>query len=86
MGSLSLTVGRTGMSAAELHKIATRVVFCAQVVSSALSAQGSGALWTGAAPNPQAEAVPLRPEDNRLVSAAILNAPSVKGRRTKTAG
>jgi DNA-binding IclR family transcriptional regulator len=42
MGSLSLTVGRTGMSPAEIAEIAARVAFCAQVVSSALSAEGGG--------------------------------------------
>ena len=40
MGSLSLTVGRTGMSPSEVAEIAARVAFCAQVVSSALSAEG----------------------------------------------
>ena len=44
MGSLSLTIGRTGLSAAETAEIAGRVVFCAQVVSSALSAQDNGEL------------------------------------------
>lgn len=45
MGSLSLTVGRTGMSASEVYDIATRVAFSAQVVSSALSAKENGSLW-----------------------------------------
>ncbi len=44
MGSLSLTVGRTGLSPREVSEIATRVAFCAQVVSSALSAQENGGL------------------------------------------
>ena len=42
MGSLSLTVGRTGLSHGEVAEIAARVAFCAQVVSSALSAQDAG--------------------------------------------
>ena len=45
MGSLSLTVGRTGMSEDELRDIAERVVFCAQVVSSTLSIQDGAGLW-----------------------------------------
>jgi DNA-binding IclR family transcriptional regulator len=42
MGSLSLTIGRTGLTPAEVSEIAARVAFCAQVVSSALSAEGPG--------------------------------------------
>ncbi len=44
MGSLSLTVGRTGLSPAEVSEIATRVTLCAQVVSSALSAEAAPAV------------------------------------------
>jgi DNA-binding IclR family transcriptional regulator len=86
MGSLSLTVGRTGLTPAEVSEIATRVAFCAQVVSSAMSAQDSGGLWLNPPPNPNAEAVPLRPDDNRLVGAALMAAPPVKARRGKKVG
>ena len=86
MGSLSLTVGRTGLTPAEVSEIATRVAFCAQVVSSAMSTHDSGALWLNPPPNPNAEAVPLRPDDNRLVGAALMAAPAVKARRGKKVG
>src|SRR5215469_3227841 len=52
MGSLSLTVGRTGISPGEVADIAARVVYCAQVVSGALSAHDDGGLWS--APKPHA--------------------------------
>lgn len=84
MGSLSLTVGRTGLSPAEVAEIAGRVAFCAQVVSSALSAQDSGGLWAAPPAHPHAEAVPLHPHDSRLAGDVIAAPP--KGRRTKTAG
>jgi DNA-binding IclR family transcriptional regulator len=58
IGSLSLTVGRTGLSHAEVAEIAARVVFCAKVVSNALSAQESGGPWAGAAVDPHAEPQP----------------------------
>ena len=86
MGSLSLTVGRTGLTAGEVSEIATRVAFCAQVVSSAMSAQAGGGLWLAAQPNPQAEAVPTRPEDNRLVGAAVTASPQPKAKRGDKAG
>jgi DNA-binding IclR family transcriptional regulator len=86
LGSLSLTVGRTGLTSGEVSEIATRVAFCAQVVSSAMSAQGAGGLWAQPQPNPNAEAAPMRPEDNRLIGAALLAAPPVKPRRAKKAG
>jgi DNA-binding IclR family transcriptional regulator len=85
MGSLSLTVGRTGLSPGETAEIAARVAFCAQVVSSALSAQASGGLWSGKAAHPHAEAVPLHPDDARLAGDFAMAAP-LKGRRAKTAG
>ncbi len=86
MGSLSLTIGRTGLSSAEVSEIATRVAFCAQVVSSALSAPDSGGQWVSPSPNPNAEAAPQRPEDNRLVGAAMMTAQPLRGRRAKKAG
>lgn len=84
MGSLSLTVGRTGMSVGEVAEIAARVAFCAQVVSSALSAQDG--LWAGATTHPHAEAMPLRADDNRLAGAALTATSVFKGRRAKKAG
>jgi DNA-binding IclR family transcriptional regulator len=86
MGSLSLTVGRTGLTPAEVSEIATRVAFCAQVVSSAMSAQDSGGPWLSPSPNPNAEAVPLRPDDNRLAGAPLMAAAAVKVRRGKKVG
>ena len=86
MGSLSLTVGRTGLAPAEVAEIAARVAFCAQVVSSALSAPDASGLWAGAAPHPHAEVVPLRPEDSRLAVAALMATHPSRGRRAKTAG
>jgi len=57
MGSLSLTLGRTGMSAAEVSEIAARVAFCAQMVSRALSE--AGGLWRNTPPGrSDAEAPP----------------------------
>ncbi|MGC4028330.1 MAG: IclR family transcriptional regulator [Steroidobacteraceae bacterium] len=47
IGSLSLTVGRDGLSEKEVLEIATRIVFCTQIISSAVSAkEGAGALWS----------------------------------------
>jgi DNA-binding IclR family transcriptional regulator len=87
MGSLSLTVGRTGLTAAEMAEIATRVAFYAQVVSSAMSAQENGGLWIQSPPHPGAEAMPMRPDDNRLVGAAVLSAsPQGKIRRGRRTG
>jgi threonine/homoserine efflux transporter RhtA len=87
LGSLSLTVGRTGLTAAEMAEIATRVAFCAQVVSSAMSAQENGGLWIQSPPHPGAEAMPMRPDDNRLVGAAVLSAsPQGKIRRGRRTG
>src|SRR6185312_7645652 len=83
MGSLSLTVGRTGLSPAEGGDIAARVVYCAQVVSGALSASDDGGLWTHAAPNPHAEAVPLHPDHDRLMAATL---PPVTLLRARSAG
>jgi DNA-binding IclR family transcriptional regulator len=86
MGSLSLTVGRTGMGAAEVAEIATRVAFCAQVVSSALSVQEAGGLWLNAPPtHPHAEAVPLRAEDSRIAAGLGVVTP-LTARRGKRAG
>ena len=85
MGSLSLTVGRTGMSAAEVAEIATRVAFCAQVVSSALSVQEAGGLWLNAPPTqPNAQAVPLRAEDTRIAGLGVVT--PIAARRGKRAG
>jgi DNA-binding IclR family transcriptional regulator len=78
MGSLNLTVGRTGLSASEVADIANRVVHCAQVVSGALSAPESGST-----PHPHAEAVPLHPGE---VTAAMSPAPLARGRRARKAG
>jgi DNA-binding IclR family transcriptional regulator len=48
IGSLSLTVGRTGLTPTETVEISSRVVFCAQIVSSAMSSheglEGNGGL------------------------------------------
>lgn len=85
MGSLNLTVGRTGLSPGEVTEIAARVAFCAQVVSSALSAQDSGGLWAAPATHPHAEAVPLHPEDGRLLRDLPTSGP-LGGRRAKTGG
>jgi DNA-binding IclR family transcriptional regulator len=73
MGSLSLTVGRTGLTPAEVNDIATRVAFCAQVVSSALSAPGAAAGW------PETADPAARTEDSRLMEAAGLSAVARKG-------
>jgi len=86
MGSLSLTVGRTGLTPAEVAEIAGRVVFCAQIVSAALSAHGlaaesGGGLWDQ--PHPSAEAQPQRPEDNRLLGSAPLAAAPLRTRRRR---
>jgi DNA-binding IclR family transcriptional regulator len=81
MGSLSLTIGRTGLTPAEVSEVATRVAFCAQVVSSALSAPEAGGVWRGSVASPGAEAV----ADSRLVGAALLVAQPLKARRAKTA-
>ena len=78
MGSLSLTVGRTGLSPREVSEIATRVAFCAQVVSSALSAQENG----GLTPLPGADALPLRADDG----AAFAPLAPGRGRRARNAG
>lgn len=86
MGSLSLTIGRTGLSPAETAEIAARVAFCAQVVSSALSAQESSGAWTAPAIGLQAEAASLRPDDHRPIDAALMAAPQLRSRRAKTAG
>lgn len=84
MGSLSLTVGRAGMSAAEVTEIATRVAFCAQVVSSALSE--AGGLWLNAPlPHPHAEAIPLRADDSRIPGELGAVTP-ITARRGKRAG
>jgi DNA-binding IclR family transcriptional regulator len=85
MGSLSLTVGRTGLSPAEVSEIATRVAFCAQVVSSAMSAQDGAGVWLTPPANPN-EATPLRPDDSRLAGAAMMAAPPAKSQRGKKAG
>ena len=86
MGSLSLTVGRTGLAPAEVADIAARVAFCAQIVSSALSSPDIGGLWAVPAPPPGVEAIPLRPEDDRWAAAALTAAQPARGRRAKTAG
>ncbi len=84
MGSFSLTVGRTGLSAGEVAEIAARVVYCAQVVSGALSVQDDAGLWARPSPNPHAEALPLHP-DNPL-AVALPSVPLMKGRRVRKAG
>jgi DNA-binding IclR family transcriptional regulator len=84
MGSLSLTVGRTGLTPAEVVDIAARVAFCAQIVSSALSSPDSSGLWS--VPATGDEAVPQRPEDGRRAAAALMAAPIARGRRAKKAG
>jgi DNA-binding IclR family transcriptional regulator len=85
VGSLSLTVGRIGMPPAEVAEIAARVVYCAQVVSTALSAPGDA--WVSPAPNPHAEAVPLHPEsDHKLLAAVLPPVPMMRGRRARKAG
>ena len=71
MGSLSLTVGRTGLTAGEVADIAARVVYCAQVVSGALSIPHEPGFWSGPAAHPHAEAMPLHPDDARLMAAAF---------------
>ena len=84
MGSLSLTVGRTGLTAAEVSDIAARVVYCAQVVSGALSVQDDPGLWSSITPHPHAEALPLHPHDP--MTAALPSVPLMKGRRARKAG
>ena len=79
MGSLSLTVGRTDLSPGEVADIAARVVYCAQVVSGALSASDDGGPWGSL--HPHAEAVSLHPD-----SAALPTVPQLKGRRARKAG
>jgi DNA-binding IclR family transcriptional regulator len=83
MGSLSLTIGRTGLSAGEVADIAARVVHCAQVVSGALSVQDDAGPWSRSEPHPHAEALPLRPESPM---AALPPAPLARGRRARKAG
>lgn len=70
MGSFSLTVGRTALSAGEVADIAGRVIHCAQVVSAALSAP---------APQPRTSASSPHPDDDHRQLAATLT----KGRRAK---
>ena len=79
MGSLSLTVGRTDLTPGEVADIAARVVYCAQVVSGALSASDDGGPW--ASLHPHAEAVPPHPD-----SAALPTVPQLKNRRARKAG
>jgi len=85
MGSLSLTVGRTGLTPGEVADIAARVVYCAQVVSGALSAQDETGVWTRPAPNPHAEAVPLHSDEHRAMT-ALPAAPPQRGRRARRTG
>ena len=84
MGSLSLTIGRTGLTPGEVADVAARVAFCAQVVSSALTSPNAGGAW--AAPAPGVEVVPLRPEDSRWVAEALSAAQPSRGRRANKAG
>jgi DNA-binding IclR family transcriptional regulator len=86
IGSLSLTVGRTGLSPGEVAEIAARVVYCAQVVSGALSVDDVSGLWTRPATHPHAEAVPLHPDENRLTAGALAAAPPLRGRRARRTG
>jgi DNA-binding IclR family transcriptional regulator len=73
IGSLSLTVGRTGLTAAEVADIAARVVYCAQVVSGALSAADDSP-WTA---HP-------RSEPGRDLTAAVSpSVPVMRGRRRR---
>lgn len=83
MGSLSLTIGRTGLSAGEVADIAARVIHCAQVASGALSASDDGPLRPP--PHPHAEAVPLHPADHPPL-AALPPVPMMKGRRARKTG
>jgi DNA-binding IclR family transcriptional regulator len=83
MGSLNLTVGRTGLSAGEVADIAARVVHCAQVVSGAQSVSGDPGPWSRSAAHPHAEALPLHPGE---VTAAMSPAPLARGRRARKAG
>jgi hypothetical protein len=85
MGSLSLTVGRTGLTPGEVADIASRVVYCAQVVSGALSTPHEAGFWSSPAAHPHAEAVPLHPvEDSRMSTAFPDSLPA--GRRAGKAG
>lgn len=73
IGSLSLTVGRTGLTATEVSDIAARVVYCAQVVSGALSAPG--------------EAEPAYAEpDHRMITEAVPPVALMRNRRAGKAG
>jgi DNA-binding IclR family transcriptional regulator len=83
MGSLSLTIGRTGISPAEVADIAARVVHCAQVVSGALSVQDDAGPWSRSALHPHAEALPLHPGE---VTSAMSPGPMTRGRRARKAG
>jgi DNA-binding IclR family transcriptional regulator len=54
MGSLSLTIGRPGLEDSERKEIATRVAFCAQMLSTGKAATDlAGALWPAPAPAQQ---------------------------------
>jgi DNA-binding IclR family transcriptional regulator len=86
MGSLSLTLGRTGISPAETAEIAARVVYCAQVVSGALSAHDDSGPWSRSASHPHAEAVPRHSEDGRAAASPLPLAPLLRGRRARKAG
>ncbi|MGZ3275488.1 MAG: IclR family transcriptional regulator [Caulobacteraceae bacterium] len=81
IGSLSLTVGRTGLTSAEVADIAARVVYCAQVVSGALSASDDSP-WN--AHHPAAEAAPL-PGETAMASAPPA-VPMMRGRQAGKAG
>jgi DNA-binding IclR family transcriptional regulator len=85
MGSLSLTVGRTGLTPGEVADIASRVVYCAQVVSGALSVPHEAGFWSHAAAHPHAEAVPLHPDEDSGMAAAFPEAIAA-GRRAGKAG
>jgi DNA-binding IclR family transcriptional regulator len=85
VGSLSLTVGRTGLSPAEVAEVAARVIYCAQVASSTLSAPEDPGAGTWPALHPHDEAAPRHPEpDHRLM--VLPPGPLTRGRRTRRTG
>jgi DNA-binding IclR family transcriptional regulator len=47
IGSLSITIGKTGMSDAEIERIADRVTFCAGIITNAISHPSGGARERG---------------------------------------
>lgn len=76
IGSLSLTVGRTAIPPAEISDIATRVVYCAQVVSGALSAPGDSGL----------RVAPVQRQADHALAAVVPSGSSLRSRRERKAG